>query len=269
MKRHNGPIAIAFHVCFIIFMLAPIVVVCFMALTPESYLAFPTRSLSLRWFREIANYPDFLAAAQTSVMLGALSSTVVMFFAVPAALGIVRYRFRGRDTMVAIFMSPMMVPQVVLGIAFLRFFNQIGLAGTMVGLVIAHMIVIFPFALRLTLASATGLDLRIEHAAISLGATEAQVFRRIVLPLILPGIISGWMLSFIQSFDELTMTFFIATPGTQTLPVRMFSYIQDNVDPLVTAVSACVIAVTIIALVVVDKFFRLDRILLGGSDRQH
>lgn len=267
MNRKNGPLALAFHICFVIFMLAPIVVVCLVALTPESYLSFPTRGLSLRWFREIANYPEFISAARSSFILGTVSSTVVMLFAVPAALGIARYRFRGRDVMTSIFMSPMMIPQVVLGIAFLRFFNQIGLAGTTTGLILAHMIIVFPFALRLTLASAIGLDARVEHAATSLGATKLHLFRRIILPLILPGVISGWMLSFIQSFDEVTMTFFIATPGTQTLPVRMFSYIQDNVDPLVTSVSACVIVVTVIALVIIDRLYRLDRILLGGSDR--
>lgn len=269
MKRKNGPLAIAFHLCFVVVMLAPIAVVCLVALTPESYLSFPTRSFSLRWFREIANYPEFLKAAQTSVVLGTASSTLVMVFAVPAALGIARYRFPGREAITSIFMSPLMIPQVVLGIAFLRFFNQIGLAGTTTGLILAHMIIVFPFALRLTLASANGLDPRVEHAAISLGATKAQVLRRIVLPLILPGMISGWMLSFIQSFDEVTMTFFIATPGTETLPVRMFAYIQDSVDPLVTSVSACVIAVTIVALVIIDRLFHLDRILLGGSDRHH
>jgi putative spermidine/putrescine transport system permease protein len=267
MTRKNGWLAIAFHLCFVAFMLAPIAVVCIVAFTPEAYLSLPTTSFSLRWFREIANYPEFMRAARTSLFLGAISSTLVMLFAVPAALGIARYRFIGRDTMTSMFLSPLMIPQVVLGVAFLRFFNQIGLAGTTTGLVLAHMIIVFPFAMRLTLASVNGLDSRVEHAAISLGATKFQVLHRIVLPLILPGVISGWMLSFIQSFDEVTMTFFIASPGTETLPVRMFAYIQDSVDPLITSVSACVIVVTIVALVIVDRFFRLDRILLGGSDR--
>ncbi|HEY0122021.1 MAG TPA: ABC transporter permease [Rhizobium sp.] len=267
MTRKNSPLAILFHICFVMFMLAPIAVVCVEALTPESYLSFPTTGISLRWFREIANYPEFLRAARTSLVIGTVSSTLVMLFAVPAALGIARYRFPGRDVMTSFFLSPLMIPHVVLGVALLRFFNQIGLSGTTTGLILAHVIIIFPFALRLTLAAANGFDPRLEHAAISLGARKLEVFRRIVLPLILPGVISGWMLSFIQSFDEVTMTFFIATPGTETLPVRMFAYIQDSVDPLVTSVSACVIAVTIIALVIVDRLFRLDRILLGDSDR--
>ena len=144
-------------------------------------------------------------------------------------------------------MSPLMIPHVVLGIAFLRFFTQIGLGNTFLGLVLAHIVIVLPFALRLTLASAIGMDRAIEQAAVSLGASDWVVFRRVTLPLIMPGLMSGWALAFIQSFDEVTMTVFIAAPGTETLPVRMFLYIQDNIDPLVTSVSAVVIALTTIA----------------------
>ena len=124
-------------------------------------------------------------------------------------------------------------------------------------------IIVLPFALRLTLASATGMDRSIEQAAVSLGASGPTVLRRITLPLILPGLASGWALAFIQSFDDVTMTVFIATPGTETLPVRMFLYIQDNIDPLVTSISAVTIALTTVALIVLDRAFGLDRLLAG------
>ena len=160
----------------------------------------------------------------------------------PAALAIARYDFTGREALTALLMSPLMIPHVVLGIAFLRFFTQIGLGGTFLGLVLAHIVIVLPFALRLTLASAVAWTRAIEQAAISLGASDWVVFKRVTLPLIMPGLVSGWALAFIQIFDEVTMTVFIAAPGTETLPVRMFLYIQDNIDPLVTSVSACVIA---------------------------
>ena len=121
--------------------------------------------------------------------------------------------------------------------------------------------------LRLTLAAATGMDRTVEMAAVSLGAGGWTLFRRVTLPLILPGVISGWALAFIQSFDDLTMTVFLAAPGTETLPVRMFLYIQDNIDPLVTSVSASVIAITIAALMLLDRFYGLERVLAGHSDR--
>lgn len=266
MIGRNGWVALTFHVLFVMFMVAPIVVVCIVAFTPEGYLAFPTNGLSLRWFRAIGDYPEFIRAGYTSLFLGVTSSTITLLFSVPAALAIARYRFPGREAMTAFFLSPLMIPQVVLGVAFLRFFHQLGLVGTMTGLIIAHIIVIFPFSLRLTLASAIGLDPRLEQAAISLGARRFTVFRRVVWPLILPGIISGWMLSFIQSFDEVTMTVFLATPGTETLPVRMFLYIQDSIDPLVTSVSACVIALTVVVMLIADRIFGIESILLGRSD---
>ena len=95
-----------------------------------------------------------------------------------------------------------------------------------------------------------------------------MVFRRVTLPLIMPGLMSGWALAFIQSFDEVTMTVFIAAPGTETLPVRMFLYIQDNIDPLVTSVSAVVIALTTILLIVLDRAYGLDRLLIGRGGEE-
>jgi putative spermidine/putrescine transport system permease protein len=261
----NGPLALIFHTMFVTVMLAPIVMVCLVAFTPEGYLSLPTNGFSLRWFRTIAGYPEFVRAFWISVGLGALSSSVALIFAVPAAIAIARYRFRGRDALTALFLSPLMIPHVVLGIAFLRFFTSIGMGGSFAALIVAHVIVVFPFALRLTLAAATGMDHSVERAAISLGAGSWTLFRRVTLPLILPGVISGWALAFIQSFDDLTMSVFLAAPGTETLPVRMFLYIQDNIDPLVTSVSASVIAITLTALILLDRFYGLDRVLAGRS----
>jgi putative spermidine/putrescine transport system permease protein len=184
-------------------------------------------------------------------------------FSVPAALAIARYDFRGREGFTALFLSPLMIPHVVLGVAFLRFFSQIGLGGTFVGLVLAHIVIVLPFALRLILAAATGMNREIEHAAVSLGASQWTVFRRVTLPLIVPGLTSGWVLAFINSFDEVTMTVFIASPSTVTLPVRMFLYIQDNIDPLVTSVSACVIAITVVAMIILERAYGLERLLVG------
>ena len=265
--NRNGWLALAFHGLFVTFMVAPIAIVCVVAFTPEGFLSIPTTEWSLRWFRAIARYPEFVTAFWTSLGLGALSSTIAIAFSLPAALAIARYRFPGRDTFAALFMSPLMIPHVVLGVAFLRFFTQVGLGGTFAGLLLAHIVIVFPFALRLVLASAVGMDRAIENAAISLGASPATVFRRVTVPLILPGLVSGWALAFIQSFDEVTMTVFIAAPGATTLPVRMFLYIQDNIDPLVTSVSAAVIAITIVLLVALDRLYGLDRLLAGkGGD---
>ncbi|NUB09700.1 ABC transporter permease [Azospirillum sp. Vi22] len=261
--NRNGPVALVFHTLFLAFLLAPILVVCVVAFTSQGYLSLPTEGLSLRWFKAIGDNPEFARAFRDSLLLGAVSSTIAVAFSVPAALAIARHQFRGREAITALFLSPLMVPHIVLGIAFLRFFTQIGLGGTFAGLVLSHVVIILPFALRLILAASTGMDRSIENAAASLGATSWTTFRRVTLPLILPGVASGWVLAFINSFDEVTMTVFIASPETTTLPVRLFLYIQDNIDPLVAAVSASLIFMTVAVMLVLDRLYGLERLLVG------
>jgi putative spermidine/putrescine transport system permease protein len=219
--------------------------------------------LSLRWFRAISGNPEFVSAFWASLQLGTLSATIAIIFTVPCALAVARYRFRGRDALVAFLQLPLMIPAAVLGIAFLRFFTEIGVSGTFLGLVLSHVIIVIPFCLRLVISASSGIDPRLEHAAISLGASWWTSFARVTLPLILPGIASGWVLAFITSFDEVTMTVFIASPQTTTLPVRLFLYIQDNVDPLVAAVSTALIGLTVVAMVLLDQLYGLERLLVG------
>lgn len=261
--KTNSRLALAFHTLFIIFILAPLVVVCLVAFTDKGYLSLPTDGLSLRWFYAILDNPDFIDAFWISLYLGLGSASVALAMSIPATLALVRYRFPGRDGLTAFFLSPLMIPHVVLGVAFLRFFTEVGLTGTMIGLIFTHTIIVMPYALRLVLAAATGLDRDAERAALSLGASSWIVFRRITLPLILPGVAGGWVLSFITSFDEVTMTVFVASPSTTTLPVRMYHHIEQTIDPLLASVSAVLIFMTLILMIVLDRIYGLDKILIG------
>jgi putative spermidine/putrescine transport system permease protein len=261
----NGPLALAFHALFIGFILAPLAIVCVVAFTPLGYISLPTDGLSLRWFAAIVDNPRFISAFWLSLALGLASSLIASALAIPAALAIARRRFPGRDAISAFLLSPLMIPHIVLGVAFLRFFSTIGINGTFAGLVTGHVIVILPFALRLVLAAATGMDPAVERAAVSLGASRLTVFRRVTVPLVFPGIVSGWLLAFITSFDELTMSVFIASPSTTTLPVRMFLHIQDTIDPLVAAVSALLIAGTAVLMWVLDRLVGLERLFVGRA----
>lgn len=266
MKR-NGPLALAFHLAFIGFILAPILIVCAVAFTSRGYLSLPTDGLSLRWFRALADNRDFVDAFWASLWLGTLSATLAVAITVPAALAIARHRFPGREVIATLVQTPLMIPPAVLGIAFLRFFTISRISGTFIGLAMSHVVIIMPYALRLALSASTSLDRQAEHAAASLGASGWATFRRVTLPMILPGIVSGWVLAFITSFDEVTMTVFIASPRTTTLPVRLFMYIQDNIDPLVAAVSAGLIGLTAVAMVVLDRIYGLDRLLIGRGNQ--
>jgi putative spermidine/putrescine transport system permease protein len=261
--RKNGKLALLFHGIFVAFILAPLIVVCVVSFTSKGYLSLPTDGLSLRWFTAILDNPDFIDAFWMSLYLALASASLALVFSVPAALALARYRFPGRGGLTAFFLSPLMIPHVVLGVSFLRFFSEIGMSGTFIGLVLAHVIIIMPYALRLVLASVTGLDRDAESAALSLGASTWTVFRRITMPLILPGLTGGWMLAFITSFDELTMTVFVASPSTTTLPVRMYHHIAQTIDPLIASVSTVLIVITLVLMLILDRIYGLDKVLVG------
>jgi len=261
--RRNSLAALLFHGLFILFILAPLVAVVAVSFTDKGYLSLPTDGLSLRWFRTILEYPGFIDAFWISIYLGVAASTLAVALAIPAALAIGRYDFKGREAVTGIFLSPLMIPSIVLGVSFLRFFNQIGLSGTFVGITLAHVIIVMPYAIRLVLASVTGMPRDAEQAASTLGASNWTVFRRITLPLILPGIAGGWLLAFITSFDEVTMTIFVASPETTTLPVRMYHHIAQTIDPLIAAISTLLMAGTAALLILLDRLYGLDRVLVG------
>ncbi|BDD93678.1 ABC transporter permease [Pandoraea sp. XJJ-1] len=260
----NGVGAIAFHVVFLVFILAPLVVVCLVAFTPDDFLSIPTRHFSLRWFASLMNDEDFLSALRTSLWLGVTSATVSTVLAVPAAMGLARYRFPGRAAINSFLLSPLMIPPVVLGIAFLRLFTLMNMGGSFVSLVACHALLIFPYALRLIMAALVGQADESERAARSLGAGRWTTFRRITLPAILPGLAGGWVLAFINSFDELTATIFVTAPTTITLPVRIYMNMSETVDPSVAAISTLLIGLTLAVMLILDRVYGLNKVLIGN-----
>ena len=261
----NGPLALLFNALVISFMLAPLVIVCLVAFTPENTLTIPSTHLSLRWFRAVFAHPDFVQSFWNSLWLALSAATLATLIAVPAGLAITRYDFKGRDGLNALFLSPLIIPHLILGVALLRLFTLIGATGNFVWLILAHVIIITPYVLRLVLAAAVGMDRSCEQAAMSLGASQLTLFRRITLPMILPGVTGGWLLAFINSFDEVTMSIFVTAPSTVTLPVRMYMYATESIDPLMAAASALMVAFTAVVMVLIDRLYGLDRILVGGK----
>ncbi|MGY4306482.1 putative spermidine/putrescine transport system permease protein [Bradyrhizobium sp. USDA 4369] len=261
--HRNGPIALLFHALVVGFVLAPLIVICLVAFTPANTLTLPTTQVSLRWFTAVFAHPDFVASFLNSLWVAAIAASIAVVLAVAAGLALDRYDFRGRAALNALFLSPLMIPHLVLGVALLRQFALIGGTGSLLWLTAGHIVVVTPYVLRLVLAALSGLDRSAEQAAVTLGASSWTVFRRITVPMILPGITGGWLLAFINSFDELTMSIFITSPATITLPVRMYMYATESIDPMMAAVSALMIAVTAAAMLLLDRIFGLDKILVG------
>ncbi|CAJ0703424.1 Putative 2-aminoethylphosphonate transport system permease protein PhnV [Ralstonia edaphis] len=261
--QKNGPLALIFNALVITFMLAPLVIVCIVAFTPEETLTLPTSHFSLRWFDQVLHHPDFVQSFWNSLWLGLAAATLSTALAVPAAMAIVRYRAPGLQYLQGVFLSPLIIPHLVLGVALLRMFSLVGGQGSFGWLIFAHALIVTPYTMRLVMAALVGFDHSIEHAAYSLGASSLTVFRRMTLPMILPGITGGWLLAFINSFDELTMSIFVVSPATVTLPVRMYMYATESLDPMMAAVSALIVFLTLALMLLLDKVYGLDRILIG------
>lgn len=264
MKRTPLPLLL-FHGIFGVFMLAPLVMVVLVSFTDKGYIAMPFDGASWRWYRAILGAPDFIEAFWRSIGLAAVAASLATLLAIPAGMAIAWHRFAGREAVLGLLLSPLMVPHVVLGIALLRFLTQAGASGTLWGLTAAHTVIVLPYVLRLVVAAATGFDRSIAQAAQSLGASGWTVFRRIELPLIVPGVAGGWMIAFINSFDELTMSIFVASASTQTLPVKMYNHIANTIDPLLASVSTVLIVLTMVLMLVLDRFYGIDRVLGGKA----
>ncbi len=261
--QKNGPLALAFNALVITFMLAPLVIVCIVAFTPEETLTLPTSHFSLRWFDQVLHHPDFVQSFWNSLWLGVAAATISTALAVPAAMAIVRSRAPGLQFLQGLFLSPLIIPHLVLGVALLRMFSLVGGQGSFGWLIFAHALIVTPYTMRLVMAALVGFDHSVEHAAYSLGASGFTVFRRMTLPMILPGITGGWLLAFINSFDELTMSIFVVSPATVTLPVRMYMYATESLDPMMAAVSALIVFLTLSLMLLLDRVYGLDRILIG------
>ncbi|MGN8088109.1 ABC transporter permease [Ralstonia sp. 22086] len=261
--QKNGPLALIFNALVITFMVAPLVIVCIVAFTPEETLTLPTHHFSLRWFDQVLHHPDFVQSFWNSLWLGLAAATLSTALAVPAAMAIVRFRAPGLQYLQGVFLSPLIIPHLVLGVALLRMFSLVGGQGSFGWLIFAHALIVTPYTMRLVMAALVGFDHSVEHAAYSLGASSFTVFHRMTLPMILPGITGGWLLAFINSFDELTMSIFVVSPATVTLPVRMYMYATESLDPMMAAVSALIVFLTLALMLLLDKVYGLDRILIG------
>lgn len=249
------------------FLLAPIVVVLVASFTAAEFVSFPPKGFSLRWYAEIARHADFLHSALLSLALAIATAVGSCAIAVPAAMALVRHRFPGRDFLATVFLSPLMLPSVVIGIALLQFSSRHGLLGNPAMLWLAHLVIASPYCLRLTMASLTGFDRNLELAARNLGAGRLQAFRRVTLPLIAPGVAAGAAFAFIVSFDDLVVSLFLASPTLTTLPVRIYNYIDQSSSPMITAVGALLVLLATAIVVLLDRTVGIERAFRTGHIR--
>lgn len=245
----------------LLFLLAPIVVVVATAFTTSNYPVFPPEGFTLRWFERFMGMSEFTDAIRLSTALALASTAVSTVLGTFAALALVRWRIPGRAAISALMLSPILFPAIVLGLALLVFYHRIGLSGSFVGLVTAHSLLTTPFVIRLVSASLADFDPAVEEAARNLGAGWWRTFLQVTLPLIRPGVLAGALFAFIISFDELVITLFLAGPGLETLPIRIFTYVEYSSDPTISAIStALIVAWMLIGVPVYIRFLAIRHV---------
>jgi putative spermidine/putrescine transport system permease protein len=255
----------AFAVVFSIYMLAPLGVVLLASLTSADYVQFPPVSLGLRWYGEVFQNRNLMNGLLFSVQIAAAVAVISGVLGVAAAFAISRGRFPGRDAIVALLTMPLAVPHVVLALALLQVFAIVQIQTSPWGLLAGHILVTLPYVLRLTLTSLHDLDHQIERASFSLGATHWETFRMVTLPIIAPGVLAGLLFAFLLSFDEVTISIFLSTPGRTTLPAEIFAIASQGSDPVITAASGLLILVATALVLLVERYFGVLRLLAGGK----
>jgi len=194
----------------------------------------------------------------------AISTTVLAtFLGTLAALGLTRAKFPLKGLVMAMLISPMIVPVVITAVGVYFFFARLGLTNTLSGLVLAHTVLAVPFVVITVTSSLQGFDITLTRAAASLGANPVTVFFKVTLPLILPGLISGALFAFATSFDEVVVALFLAGPAQRTLPRQMFSGIRENIGPTITAVATLLIIISVLLMVAMELLRRRSERLRG------
>lgn len=251
----------------LLFLLAlPILVVAIGSLTAGERIIFPPEGISLRWYAAFLESREFVQSALTSLQVAMLTSLVAGSVGALAAMALARRRFRGDVAADALLMAPLGIPTVAIGLAFLIFYTEIGIAGSKLSLVIGHTIVTLPFVLRLVRANFAGYSWNIERAAANLGAAPIQVFRHVTLPLILPGVLGGMIFAFVVSFDEVVLSIFLSGPDATTLPVRIFAYLDQSPSPIVLAAGSVLVLFAVGLMALLEWTVKIGR-AFGVDDR--
>ena len=233
----------------VLFLLLPIVVVLVISFSADPYLRFPPSGFSLRWYRNFFfEDPTWLAAAGRSFVVATATAVLSLALGTAAAMPLARHRFPGKGGIEALLLAPLIVSPMITAIALYGLFSSVKLVGTTAALVLSHAILALPYAVMNVSVSARALDERLELAARGLGAGPATVFRRVTLPLLLPGILAGALFAFLASFDEVVVALFLS--GLEpTLQKRMWDDIRLEISPTVAAASTLLVAISVLCFV--------------------
>lgn len=251
----------AFVIVFFLFILAPILVVVIVSFSDSDFIALPYDTVSLRWYWRIIEYRPFVDALSISLILAVVAAACGVVLGVPAALALAKSRTGFATALVTFLLSPISIPAIVLGFGLLYYLSAVGFGSGFLALWIAHSVVAIPYVCRTVLAVYRSVPGQFEEAALSLGASRWSTFLHVTLPLIRPGIFAGALFAALVSLDNLPISFFFGGSGSTTLPVIMLSYMQNQFDPAIAAISTVQMLLAVVILLIVERLYGLDALV--------
>jgi len=242
------------------FLLAPIAVTIAVSFTEGAVFSFPPKGFSLRWYERALEIPELMDSIWLSAQLALLATVISLVMGTFCAIALVRKALPASEAIATFLVSPLMLPGLVLGIAILQASREVGLRDTWTTLLLAHVVITMPFVMRTVLSSLSQFDFSMIDAARTLGLSQAQAMRKVLVPNILPGFLSGALFAFIASFDNYPISMFLVDVRTKTLPITLLNQIEMSPDPTLAAVSALLILATILALLLCDRLVGMRKI---------
>lgn len=239
-------------VLFFGFLLAPLLILIAVSFNPTA-MVFPPQGFTLKWYGTILEKPDFLTAAVASTILGVATAVATTALGVLAAIGLQRYTGAAKGVVSSLLMSPLFIPAVIVALALFQIIFMMGIVNNVWTLLAAHIVVTLPYPVRNVMAQMENFDARLEEAALSVGATPAQALRRVTLPLLKSSIIPSLIIVFVLSWNNYTVSVFLANKDWTTLPLQLRAYLQYEYEPFVAAMSTILIVASIVLLIIVDR----------------
>lgn len=247
------------------YLVLPILVVIPLSFTSGQLLVFPMPGVSLQWYEDFFTNPLWTGALWNSLFIGVITTILATTLGTLAALGLHNSKFRFKPVVIALLITPLAAPVVIVAVAMFYFFAILNLVGTYTGVILAHTLLALPFVVITVSATLQSYDPNMTRAGASLGGTPAYVFRTVTLPIIAPGIASGALFAFVTSFDEIVVALFVASPQQRTLPRQIFSGVSESISPTIMAAAVVLLMVSLGLMVVMELLRRRGERLTGGT----
>ena len=253
MSRSIHPALIAMTFLVYVFLIGPLVIIFGASVSDTTFLAFPPQGLTLHWFENIWEISAFRRTIVTSFQVALLGTFFALLIGIPAAYALNRHRIHLPGWLSTLFVLPILVPEIVIGFSLLRSVN-VGLGvPVFASLLIGHTLLVLPYVIRVISAALASFDFSIEEAAISLGSHPVKTFFTIVLPNVRSGVIAAFILAFITSINDVSVSLFLTGPGISTLPIQILAHVEQFFDPTVASVSVLLMLLTIGVMIIVER----------------